>query len=658
MDKYLGKRIDKRYEIQELLGVGGMARVYKAYDQVSEKIVTVKILKDEFLTNGDFIDRFKNESKAVSVLSHPNIVKVEGVSFGDQIQYIVMEYIDGITLKDYIRKKKRLSWQEAAGFAVSILHALSHAHEKGVVHRDIKPQNMMISMANRIIKVTDFGIASFIDPDQKSKTIIEKTIGSVHYISPEQAKGAPVSEKSDIYSIGVMLYEMLTGKPPFEGESAVSVALMQVQKEPKSPRNLCENIPFGLEEITLKAMKKDPNQRFFSAKGMLSALKEVQGNPDVRFNYFYDTNDDTKYINPVDVTKNPSEQKEDYNDNYVFDPRKHKEVRNKKRWTQLVFALGGVFVLALLSLGAWAISSQLSSNRSKDVTVPNFIGKKVSEVISNKTYKFNFVTESVYDPDKPEDVIVDQEPRAGSKKVKEGAKIILKVSMAKKKVKIPDLKGLDSETAKSKLKALDLSYETALVDSEDVSAGNVVKTDPVSESEVETKTKVTLFLSKGISAKKIRVPNVIGMDKEDATDKIILEGLKVSGIEKQKSDKPLNSVISISPAVGIEVSKDTYVKLIISEGPQKPVEVTYSLNVNLPNVDKEVQISVYIDGVADDSNSKRVKLNYTPSYLVLVKGTQGKKQVSVDIDGKTYRTYEVDFDNSNYKVTASYPYSP
>lgn len=240
MDNYVGKRLDGRYEVQEIIGVGGMSVVYKAYDNVDDRIVAVKILKDEFLQNDDFVRRFKNESKAIAVMSHPNIVKVYDVSFGEKLQYIVMEYVDGITLKEYIQKQGAITWNDALYFTTQILRALQHAHDKGIVHRDIKPQNIML-LADGHIKVTDFGIARF--SRSETKTLTENAIGSVHYISPEQAKGEFTDERADIYSLGVVLYEMLAGRVPFDADSAVSVALMQVQADAKRLIDINPDIP-------------------------------------------------------------------------------------------------------------------------------------------------------------------------------------------------------------------------------------------------------------------------------------------------------------------------------------------------------------------------------------------------------------------------------
>ncbi|MBQ3889454.1 MAG: serine/threonine protein kinase, partial [Clostridia bacterium] len=303
MENYVGKRLDGRYEMQEVIGVGGMAVVYKAYDSIDDRTVAVKVLKDEYLANEEFRRRFKNESKAIAVLSHPNIVKVYDVSFGDRLQYIVMEYIEGITLKEYIEQKGVLDWNEALYFVIQVLRALQHAHDKGIVHRDIKPQNIML-LQNGTIKVADFGIARF--NHGETKTLSEKAIGSVHYMSPEQAKGEITDEKSDLYSVGVMLYEMLTGKLPFEAENAVSVALMQVQSEATPPRSINESIPIGFEQITMKAMQKTQKERYQSAAEMLRDLEQLRGNPMIKFDYptYHVDSEPTRYIGRIQTSEN------------------------------------------------------------------------------------------------------------------------------------------------------------------------------------------------------------------------------------------------------------------------------------------------------------------------------------------------------------------
>ncbi len=282
MDNYVGKRLDGRYEVQEIIGVGGMSVVYKAYDNVDDRIVAIKILKDEFLNNEEFKRRFKNESKAIALLSHENIVKVYDVNFGEKLQYIVMEYIDGITLKEYINKQNSISWNDALFFITQILRAVQHAHDKGIVHRDIKPQNIIL-LPNGNIKVTDFGIARF--SRSETKTLTEQAIGSVHYIAPEQAKGEMTDERADIYSIGVVLYEMLAGKVPFDSENAVSVALMQVQANAEKLTQINPDIPKGLEQVCVHAMQKNPNDRYQTATEMLLDVEEIIKNPNTTFNY-------------------------------------------------------------------------------------------------------------------------------------------------------------------------------------------------------------------------------------------------------------------------------------------------------------------------------------------------------------------------------------
>lgn len=298
MDNLIGKKLDGRYLIESLIGVGGMANVYKGRDVRTGNQIAVKVLKEEFLDNEELVRRFKNESKAISILNHPNIVKVYDVSVTDQLQYIVMEYIDGITLKEYLKQRNSaLTWKEVVHFATQVLSALDHAHSKGIVHRDVKPQNIMLQ-ADGSIKMMDFGIARF--SRAQSQTVSDKAIGSVHYISPEQAKGDHTDARTDIYSVGVMMYEMLSGKLPFDGTGAVSIAIMQISEKPKPLAEVAPNIPVGLRQITEKAMEKDPADRYQSAQEMLDAIAAFRRDPSISFEYEYNTQDNPdKTINRV-----------------------------------------------------------------------------------------------------------------------------------------------------------------------------------------------------------------------------------------------------------------------------------------------------------------------------------------------------------------------
>ena len=284
LDKNIGKKLDGRYEITELIGIGGMADVYKAVDLADDRTVAVKILKNEYADNDDFVRRFRNESKAIAVLSHPNIVKIYDVGFSDKIQFIVMEYIDGITLKEFMEQQGVLKWKDSVHFIIQILRALQHAHDRGIVHRDIKPQNIML-FPDGTIKVMDFGIARF--AREEGKTISDKAIGSVHYISPEQARGDITDEKSDIYSVGVMLYEMLTGVKPFDADTPIAVALMHMQNNARPPRTVNNTIPEGLEAIVLRAMQRDAAKRYQSASEMIKDIEEFKQNPSIVFEYSF-----------------------------------------------------------------------------------------------------------------------------------------------------------------------------------------------------------------------------------------------------------------------------------------------------------------------------------------------------------------------------------
>lgn len=274
-DKFIGTRLDGRYELTELIGEGGMANVYRAVDVLDNRVVAVKILKTEYSESEEFQRRFRNESKAIAVLSHPNIVKIYDMGFSEKVQYIVMEYIDGITLKDYIDSEKVLNWKDAVHFVIQILRALQHAHNRGIVHRDIKPQNIML-LTDGTIKVMDFGIAKF--AREESRTATDQAIGTVHYISPEQARGDVTDAKSDIYSVGVMFYEMLTGCKPFDTDNPVSIAVMHMQNVAERPRNINPNIPSGLEEIIMHAMEKDSAKRYQTATDMIRDIEAFKEN--------------------------------------------------------------------------------------------------------------------------------------------------------------------------------------------------------------------------------------------------------------------------------------------------------------------------------------------------------------------------------------------
>ena len=320
MDKYIGKKLDGRYEITELIGVGGMADVYKATDLIDNKTVAVKILKREYAENEEFLRRFRNESKMVAALSHPNIVKVYDVGFSDKLQFMVMEYIDGITLKEYIDNERVLTWKDSVHFIIQVLRALQHAHDKGIVHRDIKPQNIML-FTDGTIKVMDFGIAK--SAKEQAYAATDQAIGTVYYISPEQARGDEVDEKSDIYSVGVMFYEMLTGQKPFDADKPVSIAVMHMNNTPQRPRAINPDIPAGLEEIILRAMEKDPENRYQTAADMIKDIESFKSNPNMTFGYYEEVEEKSSKKKSSDAEK--TQYVTSYDDDYDDDEEEYED---------------------------------------------------------------------------------------------------------------------------------------------------------------------------------------------------------------------------------------------------------------------------------------------------------------------------------------------
>ncbi len=596
MDKFLGKRLDGRYEIQEIVGIGGMAVVYKAYDNIENKIVAVKILKEEYTGNDEFLRRFKNESKAIAVLSHPNIVKVFDVSFGDLIQYIVMEYIDGITLKEYIENSGPLSWNEAVHFTLQILRGLQHAHDKGVVHRDIKPQNIMV-LPDGIIKVADFGIARFARSDQE--TITDKAIGSVHYISPEQAKGEKTDEKADIYSVGVMLYEMLTGKLPFQAESAVSVAIMQLQKEPTLPRDINGSIPEGLEQVTMHAMQKEGSRRYKSAAEMLCDLEAFKKNPAVTFDYDYFVDDSpTKFI-PETLGDENSSPKKDKKD-------------SKSHIIPVLLGITVTFIVALVFIILFAV--KFFTTGVDEISLPDFVGKTQDEIVSDEEYKENFLfkIEQEYNSEFDAGYICAQTPEGGES-VKKGASVTLTVSLGEKRVSFPDVYEKSLIQAKAILEeagfdpnAITIEYEP----SADVEAEFITRTTPLAKQDVPLDSAVTLYVSSGPPEDLVKLPSLVNLSKDSVEGKLNYAGLELGETTEEFSNTvPAGYVIKTDPdpAATPEVGRGTKVNIVVSKGAAPKVSIPINL-IPYEEYDK-VKVSLWFDGEMIKGTEKEIDLS-------------------------------------------------
>lgn len=542
MDNYVGKRLDGRYEIQEIIGVGGMAVVYKAYDNIDDRTVAVKILKDEFLANDEFRRRFKNESKAIAVLSHPNIVKVYDVSYGDKLQYIVMEYVEGITLKEYIEQQGKISWKETVHFVMQILRALQHAHDKGIVHRDIKPQNILL-LHNGNIKVTDFGIARF--SRSETRTMTESAIGSVHYISPEQARGDITDDKADLYSLGVVMYEMLTGQLPFQSDSSVTVAIMQLQSEAKRPSEINPGIPIGLEQITMRAMRKKPRDRYQSAAEMILDLEEFKRNPSIRFEYSYFVdNEPTKYVEPgekVVLKTSDSSVEGDAEED------EDEEAEEKQRVVPIITGIAiGVVALAVIIMAILYFFGGLG-NKDK-IEVPQFIGKNYYlEIEKNEEYKdFVFSIVEEQSSDKKPGTVIKQDPSKGEK-IKVGETVTLTIAVGNETAVIPEILNMTFEEAKSKLISAGFTniagaqYEYSTT----VKKDKVIRSEPASGSEVNVSTQITIYIATDDnSGSLVKVPNLLGWSLADAKEMLESANLVLSSnITVQDSDRPKDEVI-------------------------------------------------------------------------------------------------------------------
>ncbi|GAA6395962.1 Stk1 family PASTA domain-containing Ser/Thr kinase [Solibaculum mannosilyticum] len=648
MDKYIGKRLDGRYEILETVGVGGMAVVYKAHDLMDDRIVAIKVLKSEYVGNEEFRRRFKNECKAIAVLDHPNIIKVYDVSFGDRIEYIVMEYIDGITLKEYIEQQKVIQWKDAVHFTVQILRALQHAHDKGIIHRDIKPQNIML-LADGTIKVTDFGIARF--SRNTSHTFnSEQAIGSVHYISPEQASGEITDEKTDLYSVGVMLYEMLTGRLPFEADSAVSVAIMQMQSTPKMPREINPDIPEGLEQITMRAMQKNPAQRYQSAAEMLKDIDEFKRDPSIHFAYKYFVDETpTRVVDSMNKIKAAETSKP--------------EPEPKKKKSNAIPMLAGIafgvvlFIVAFILLVGWW-TGWFNSSEKSTLNMPSLIGMTMEEAKSQYP-DFEIVQETTRYDDAPKDEIVEQTPSEGTNVPKhQQVKVI--ISLGPKGDEMPDLAGKELAEAKSILNKMNVQYDIQERKDDETAKGSIISTQPAAGSSITKDTLVTLYVSLGPDTTTVTVPPVKGLSEEDAKRVLEKKGLKISQSETQSSDRPKGEVLDSSPKEGEEVAEGSTVKLYISSG--KKAENKVDISVGLPNTSTPVYLKVYVGGIEQaDLRSSELIPNVAREYNFTLSGT-GTTTVTVRINTSSgggfddYVVYKVDFDQGKVTVVNQYPF--
>ncbi len=621
MNQYIGRLLDDRYEILEVIGTGGMAVVYKALCHRLNRLVAVKILKDEFSGDEEFRRRFRAEGEAVAMLSHPNIVQVYDVSSSDSANYIVMELIDGISLKQYMEVKGVLNWKETLHFAMQIAKGLEHAHSRGIVHRDIKPHNVMV-LKNGSVKVMDFGIARVMN---KSNTLTKEALGSVHYISPEQAKGGHTDNRSDLYSLGVVMYEMMTGRPPYDGESPVAVAIQHISGGAMPPSTLNPNIPRGLEQIIMKAMALDPKDRYDSATQMLQDMEEFRKNPTMVFAYHSVLDDATRTIPEASVrtvsstaeriarakggsvsiatgagdlsregtnlsgtarNRVPAENNQQSSAARSPDAlrrsqkRRQEEQRREAEHSRAaavaVVACSAVAVIAIVVFLVAIFNGALLSREQTLVDVPYLVGTVYTENLAEQYPDLVFrLQPQQYDSTYSKGQIMSQEPSGGSQ-VSKGTEVFLTVSLGEEPlVKVmDDLTNVTEEVAKAFLTGQGFNplvrYESNTV----IQEGNVIRTDPAKGAELKEGQTVNLWVSTGPEIKFAKLPSVVGMMKDNAVKLLNERGFVNVRTFSVESDSPEGQVVTQSGEKETEMDVNTEIILEISKGPNPTIEET------------------------------------------------------------------------------------
>ena len=657
MNQYIGKMLDNRYEILDVIGVGGMAVVYKAYCHRLHRFVAIKVLKRDLAADAEFRRRFHEEAQAVAMLSHPNIVSVYDVSKGDDLDYIVMELIDGITLKQYMQKKEgRLNWRESLYFITQIVRALGHAHSRGIIHRDIKPQNIMV-LRDGSVKVADFGIARIMSAAQN--TLTQEALGSVHYISPEQARGSHIDARADIYSAGVVLYEMLTGRLPFDGDTPVSVAIQHISAKPISPREIIPDIPVGLEEITMKAMASRIDLRYMNAEAMLRDLEEFRKNPQVEFHYNLASFHGSQPVpdeptQSVDSASSLSRrQRPPARTRTAPPPRRYppeeeyEEAEERKR--NLVIPI--VVVVFLVGVGVFLWLTFFSGLFEKDdgLQVPNLVGRQIDEVNQDQDVLKNFtIVEQTREPsDKYEaGVIIDQDPDAGTKVTQGEGPITINVvvSAGEETVEMIDVVGDTYETAVTRLQQMDLKVDTPTREpSDDVEEGKVISSDPEAGEQVSVGSTVKLVISSGPETKPVTVPTLTGTSLDNARNIAESAGLSIGSVTEVYSSQPVGQVVYQSIPANTTVDEGTAIALQVSKGPEpsQPTQHTKTLEISLPDDGREsVTVRVTVDG-------KEAYKNYVnterETLYVSVSGS-GSMEVCIYFDDELAQRYTVNFD--------------
>ena len=646
MENILGTKLADRYLIEELVGVGGMCNVYRAFDAEALQTVAVKMLRDEYAADEEYLRRFRNESRAINALSHPNIVKIYDVVLDAPNPYLVMEYVSGITLKEYIDRKKPLPGRTAANIAGLVLTALQCAHENGIVHRDVKPQNIMVTEKGEV-KVMDFGIARF--AMSQSHTIDGNAIGSVHYISPEQALGGAVDQRTDIYSVGVILFEMLCGRLPFDGESPVSVALQQVEQNPKALRSLNPSVPVGLEQITLHAMAKNPDDRYADCGEMIADLCRWLADPKTTFPAYTAT----PVKKAAEFVRNKVPKKTGADAPKPAGGRKKLKDRLTTPLSRLFAVTCGVVVASVLFVFVMFQIYQ-PFQKVEDITLPNLVGVDYSAATAGNAYpdiRIKLESED-FNTEYEAGQIYRQSPSAG-KSVKKGSTVQVWVSAGGQMIPIPTFTNQEATAVYAKLVSLGLKYSTTEIASDTIAEGSVVRTSPEAGQSAPAGSTVVVYVSTGSNKERVQVPEVLGYPEEVAVQTLKDAQFEVA-VTYQVSDYQYDGlVMSQSPASPSMVPIGSKVTIVVGTVDESAAvgEATVTLQTIPPDLPGTVTVTAVLNGTTVYSDT--IEPQSTRLISIPLQGT-GTCMVDVLIDGMVYKSASVDFDAGQYYWTADY----
>ena len=673
MDQYIGKLLDNRYELLECIGTGGMAVVYKARCHRLNRLVAVKILKPELASDGEFRRRFRDESQAVAMLSHPNIVAVYDVSHYNDLDYIVMELIDGITLKQYMQKRHApLNWREALHFITQIMKALGHAHSRGIIHRDIKPHNIMV-LRDGSVKVADFGIARLTSAAQS--TLTQEALGSVHYISPEQARGSHIDGRSDIYSAGVVLYEMTTGRLPFEGDTPVSVAIQHINSIPLSPREINPDIPEALEAITMRAMSPNPDRRYPNADAMLADLEEFRKNPGLHLEYDQeepeeDSLEKTRVIpagRRSQTGEMPSQEVRRRAPADTPEPRprpktpRRTEREEKKHLSPVLISVAVILLfIAGIFVFLWTtyFSDILDPGRNASPPVPNLLGKTYEEIMADAEITNTFtiqVGDEVASTEYSVGQVARQSPEEGET-IQGSGEYVIEINLSSGPPEEDELRMVDVSNKDSREALHILQDEMGLVVNQEeayddtVEKGFVISFWPTEGTILQPGDSVTITISKGPNIQPVAVPSFLGKTLEEAQDMLDQLGLELGSVTDADSTEYDEGQIcyqSVSP--NVEVDPGTSISFQVSKGPgpnPPPDESPEPSETTPVNKTIEVDLSHYTDTI-----SLRVVVGNSEVYNSAVDPSTGP--ISIPVSATGTQTVQVYVDNAlveNYQM--------